>query len=155
MADIPLPKIGKFWDTERDSRYGFPSERELKTQCEREFRELAAQGIYRSHQIEAMQRAKEQGEDPTRITSVRPSLSAPKPPKPVKEKPIKPVKEKRPSVPDGYKTITELCNEWNILPFHARQALRGSGLEKPPFGWAFSTKEIPSIKKLVMKVAKR
>jgi hypothetical protein len=51
--------------------------------------------------------------------------------------------------PEGYVTITELCNASGVLPMHARAALRDSGREKPAYGWAFDPREIPAIKKLV------
>jgi len=51
--------------------------------------------------------------------------------------------------PDGYVTITELCTASNVLPSDARAILRGSGREKPAYGWAFDPGEVPAIKKLV------
>lgn len=51
--------------------------------------------------------------------------------------------------PDGYVTITELCNASGVAACDARAALRASGREKPSFGWAFDPKEVPVIKKLV------
>jgi len=51
--------------------------------------------------------------------------------------------------PDGYVTITELCNASGVLATHARAALRASGRTKPPYGWAFAANELTAIKKLI------
>lgn len=51
--------------------------------------------------------------------------------------------------PDGYVTITELCAASGMLASDARAILRGSGREKPSYGWAFAPSEIPAIKKLI------
>lgn len=51
--------------------------------------------------------------------------------------------------PDGYVTISDLCNASGVLPTHARAALRASGREKPTYGWAFDPKDVPAIKKIV------
>jgi hypothetical protein len=50
--------------------------------------------------------------------------------------------------PDGYVTITELCNASGVAACDARATLRASGREKPSFGWAFAPNEIKAIKKL-------
>lgn len=66
----------------------------------------------------------------------------------VKVKKPKAEKPKRPTKPDNYITIGELCDQWGIKPLHARTALRASDLVKPDFGWAFDPKDVPKIKKL-------
>lgn len=50
--------------------------------------------------------------------------------------------------PDGYVTITELCNASDVAASDARAILR-SHFDKPPYGWAFEPKRIPEIKKLI------
>ena len=50
--------------------------------------------------------------------------------------------------PDGYVTITELCNASGVPPMIARAALRASGRPKPEYGWAFAPDDIPAVKKL-------
>lgn len=59
-------------------------------------------------------------------------------------------RERRPDRPTGYVTISDLAATWNVLPMHARAALRASGLEKPAYGWAFDPKEVDAIKKIVV-----
>jgi len=50
--------------------------------------------------------------------------------------------------PDGYVTITELCNASGIPASEARAILRAN-FDKPEYGWAFAPKELSKIKKLV------
>lgn len=59
-------------------------------------------------------------------------------------------RERRPDRPPGFVTISDLAATWNVLPMHARAALRASGLEKPAYGWAFDPKEVDAIKKIVV-----
>lgn len=66
--------------------------------------------------------------------------------KPKKE--AKPPKPEKPKIPDGYIKITDWATKWGMNPMHARQALRGSGLQKPEFGWAFDPKDEKKIKKI-------
>ena len=61
----------------------------------------------------------------------------------------KPERRAKAQRPDGHVTISELCANSGVAPSDARAALRASGREKPPYGWAFDPKEIPAIKKLV------
>lgn len=69
-------------------------------------------------------------------------------PKAEKVKPPKPEKPKKPQAPEGWVTIGEWCKKWGIEPPDARAALRGSGLTKPDFGWAFDPKREKEIKKI-------
>lgn len=55
---------------------------------------------------------------------------------------------KRPGVPPGYVTITELAKRWGIPALHARAALRATDRVKPDWGWAFSQEEVPVIQKI-------
>lgn len=66
-------------------------------------------------------------------------------PKPKAAKPAKPSKAAK---PDGYVTIGEWCTKWKLKPMDARAALRGSGLVKPEYGWAFDPKREKEIKKI-------
>lgn len=71
------------------------------------------------------------------------------PPKPEKRvKASKLAKPKRASVPDGYTTITDLAKSWGVEPSDCRAMLRASSLVKPEYGWAFSNKDVPKIKKI-------
>lgn len=68
----------------------------------------------------------------------------------IKEKrALRPERNARARCPDGHVTITALCAGSNVLPSDARAILRGSGRDKPAYGWAFNPKEVPAIKKLV------
>lgn len=60
----------------------------------------------------------------------------------------KPERASKAQVPDGYVTISQLCATSGMPAMNARAALRASGRQKPPFGWAFSPQEVPDIKKL-------
>jgi hypothetical protein len=60
----------------------------------------------------------------------------------------KATKAAKASVPDGYTTITDLATTWGMKASDCRAMLRGSNLEKPPYGWAFAKDDIPKIKKL-------
>jgi hypothetical protein len=61
----------------------------------------------------------------------------------------KPERQHRPAVPPEFVTISDLCAGSNILPTHARAALRASGRVKPEHGWGFSPSELPTIRKLI------
>lgn len=74
--------------------------------------------------------------------------------KQAKQKAPKPEREAKASVPSDYVTITALCATLGVKPTHARAALRASKRIKPPYGWAFSPKELPEIKKLLATVKK-
>lgn len=154
MSDMPMPKRGKIWDPSRDSRLRIPSEAEMTRQYRREIGVLAREmGV----QTLAQQEAAALKANMRRLTPIS-DAELPKH-APVAQtrvvpevvKPVKPKKEpkpKRATVPPGYLTIGELCDKWKIKPLHARTCLRASDLEKPEYGWAFSPKDVPSIKKL-------
>jgi len=72
----------------------------------------------------------------------------PSKPKPSSDKSSKPKKAKA-SIPEGYITVTKLCEGTDVLPTHARAALRASGTNKPDHGWAFGPKDLPAIKKII------
>lgn len=71
-------------------------------------------------------------------------------PEPEDDKPSAPRPERsaRAQRPDGYVSITELCDASNILPSDARSILRAH-MTKPEYGWAFSPEQLPSIRKLI------
>lgn len=60
----------------------------------------------------------------------------------------RPVRERRADAPPSYITISALCAGSNVLPTHARAALRASGRIKPAYGWSFAPSEIDDIKRL-------
>lgn len=66
----------------------------------------------------------------------------------IAEKSPKVEREHRPERPTGFVTITELCAGSDVLPMHARAALRASGRTKPPYGWAFAPSEVEAIKQI-------
>lgn len=154
MSDMPMPQRGKIWDPARDSKISIMSEAAMTKQHRREIIMLAQEmGVQTLAQQEAaalkanMRRmtpisdAELPKHAPVAQTRVVPEVV-----KLVKAK--KEPKPKRAAVPAGYLTIGELCDKWKIKPLHARTCLRASDLEKPAFGWAFSPKDIPNIKKL-------
>lgn len=67
----------------------------------------------------------------------------------VEDRAERPIKPKRDTLPDGYTTITQLCQGTAVLPTHARAALRSSNRTKPSYGWAFAPNDLPEIKKLI------
>lgn len=68
--------------------------------------------------------------------------------KTVKVKAPKPEKPKKPTKPDNFITISDWAKKWGIAPSEARAMMRGSGLEKPDYGWAFDPKDEKKIKKI-------
>lgn len=67
---------------------------------------------------------------------------------PTIEREPRPVRDARPACPPGFITITELCAGSAVLPTHARAILRGAGMVKPLYGWAFDPADIAKIKSL-------
>lgn len=65
-----------------------------------------------------------------------------------KVKPPKPEKPKKAAKPDNFITISDWAKKWGIEPSEARAMMRGSGLTKPEYGWAFDPKDEKKIKKI-------
>lgn len=65
-----------------------------------------------------------------------------------KPKTEKPAKEKKKGKPEGYVTAGELAIKWKMEPMKLRAILRGSGIEKPAYGWAFNAADVKKIAKL-------
>lgn len=57
-------------------------------------------------------------------------------------------RKRRPVVPPGYVSITELASAWNRPASECRAILRANDRTKPDYGWHFDPKEVPTIKKL-------
>lgn len=158
MSDSTLmPLRGKTWDPARDSAAArnrtYISTAQMKAELETDLRRISRdEDCERIHVIEARQRRQEREKHhPIRDLPDEPQPDDP-PLRPVKSikvaKPPKVEKPKKPGKPDGYVTIGELCEYWKILPMHARACLRGSGLDKPDYGWAFDPKDTKRIKKI-------
>lgn len=58
-------------------------------------------------------------------------------------------KQQRESMPSGYVTITELCKGTPVPATMARALLRASNYTKPSYGWSFSQKDLPDVRKLI------
>jgi hypothetical protein len=143
--------------TEKD--FPFPTDRQLRQEIENDLRRITREeGCERIGVLDARRDRDERRsqlkilglpEEQIEAIVARPFGGPIKEAKP--EKPKKEPKQKAPKKagkPDGYITITELCTKWGIKPLHARGCLRASDLEKPEFGWAFSPKDVPKIKKI-------
>lgn len=139
--------------TERDILPGWPTVKEMAAEIERDLRRIAREeGCERIATIEARQR-KADGHVTLSIGAPRVADNRPKEPmkQPRADKPPAPIKvekPKKPTKPDGWITIGEWCEKWKLKPMEARAALRGSGMTKPDFGWAFDPKEEKKIKKI-------
>lgn len=132
--------------------FDFPTEKSIRAELERELRWIAAQeGLPRVAEIEAARRAKLShiplrplsAPDHTEDRKVEAPSVAPVPQKPQRSK-----REKKEKVPEGMIHIGVLAKEWGIGAVEARSLLRASSLKKPPYGWYFSKKEIPQVKKI-------
>ena len=153
MSEMPMPKRGKIWDPARDSKLNIPLETEMTRQHRREIGVLAREmGTKTLAEIESerlkssLRRIRSELPDDDIAVDDLPKHSPVA--KAKREKQPKPEKPKRAPHPDGYITIGELCEKWNITPLEARTRLRASDLVKPAFGWAFAPKDVPKIKKL-------
>jgi hypothetical protein len=150
MVDMPMPKRGKIWDAARDSSYPYRYDdpRKLEQELQQLSRETGAP------RIAALEAAKRKPivpiNDPITPTTIPVSdLPVHSPVAKAKAaKAPKPEKPKRAVVPDGYVTISDLAKTWGVAATDCRAALRGSGLEKPAYGWAFGPKDLAKIKKL-------
>lgn len=137
--------------TEED--FNLPTEKQIRADLERDIREIVREtGAPRIAELEAERRARM---STTRRLSINPHTDELPKHSPIRReieaaqlKPVKPEKPKKAAVPDGFKTISQLATEWGIAPPDARACLRGSGLEKPSYGWAFGPNDIKRIKKI-------
>lgn len=57
-------------------------------------------------------------------------------------------RQRKPVVPPGYVSITELASAWGMPASQCRAMLRAHDRVKPAWGWHFDPKEVPDIKKL-------
>lgn len=149
---LPTPVKGKFWIPERDSIYGFPSDKEIHDAHARELKIMAQEAgvtlLIEQENMDARARLRrfDPPEEKSKPAIIKPVIEKPKPePKPVVIKEPKAAKQK---APDGYITISSLAEMWEMTPGECRAALRNSDLEKPAFGWAFDPKDIPAIAKI-------